>query len=46
MANFKMNTQFGGIDFDLLKYDIDLYSFKTNRFFEYPLSTGNCQNKK
>ena len=28
-----MNTQFGGIDFDLLKYDIDLYGFKTNRFF-------------
>ena len=27
-----MNTQFGGIDFDLLKYDIDLYGFKTNRF--------------
>lgn len=28
-----MNSQFGGIDFDLLKYDIDLYGFKTNRFF-------------
>lgn len=28
-----MNIQFAGIDFDLLKYDIDLYGFKTNRFF-------------
>lgn len=28
-----MNIQFGGIDFDLLKYDIDLYGFKTNRFY-------------
>lgn len=30
-----MNIQFGGIDFDLLKYDIDLYGCKNESFLFY-----------